>query len=714
VPRTVSRSLALVAASLLVSVSAEATQPAVARPSFPLDGEIVSKGIVFFVPATAEAGAAAIGTAHTFDLRKLTAMRRGDLLLGHSKRVVARTTGFLAEPGRPFNAPGASLAGDFVVYALDRLPEGVRLLMIDPSDRVQPGTRVQILGIPVTGPHDEEDLFGRVAETSSERFEVDMDVPSDLRGWGGAPVLNEADGRVIGMLQAYFPKGSTSRVVVSPIRRVRSALQQPLADGKGQPFGMFSRKVARDVANASPASGRSTGRRSAQSASRLDVPAYDPKVQGPLIRQEFEEGTQMHLDIEYPPNGATVGNSACGVFISGRAMALHGELREFDVVLVIDTSHSTIEPTGADINGNGIIGKPYFGRIGSIFSSGSTDSGDSILAAEVAAARQLLRGLDPRSTRVSIVTFAGDPPHAQGGLFSRGPRRPAITVEPLTDNYQRLERALDSVLARDPEGNTHMAAGIDQATIELMGLRGALSKPNPNSEKVVLFFTDGQPTLPYGAGFEGDNVRAVLRAATRASRANIRIHSFAIGPDALDGPVATVEMAHRTNGFFTPVRHPGDLVDIVEEVSFADLSEIRARSVTTDEPAERFRTTADGSWSGFIRLEEGQNQIELSATSTDGSHISRTIQVSMVPGASDPPVPAALVVQRNRLLEECLRSIKQVRIAAERDRAEQVRKDLMVEIERERAAARTRAAEQHKRLELGVDAGEDPGPVPTR
>jgi len=706
--------LALVAASLLVSVSAEATQPAVARPSFPLDGEIVSKGIVFFVPATAEAGAAAIGTAHTFDLRKLTAMRRGDLLLGHSKRVVARTTGFLAEPGRPFNAPGASLAGDFVVYALDRLPEGVRLLMIDPSDRVQPGTRVQILGIPVTGPHDEEDLFGRVAETSSERFEVDMDVPSDLRGWGGAPVLNEADGRVIGMLQAYFPKGSTSRVVVSPIRRVRSALQQPLADGKGQPFGMFSRKVARDVANASPASGRSTGRRSAQSASRLDVPAYDPKVQGPLIRQEFEEGTQMHLDIEYPPNGATVGNSACGVFISGRAMALHGELREFDVVLVIDTSHSTIEPTGADINGNGIIGKPYFGRIGSIFSSGSTDSGDSILAAEVAAARQLLRGLDPRSTRVSIVTFAGDPPHAQGGLFSRGPRRPAITVEPLTDNYQRLERALDSVLARDPEGNTHMAAGIDQATIELMGLRGALSKPNPNSEKVVLFFTDGQPTLPYGAGFEGDNVRAVLRAATRASRANIRIHSFAIGPDALDGPVATVEMAHRTNGFFTPVRHPGDLVDIVEEVSFADLSEIRARSVTTDEPAERFRTTADGSWSGFIRLEEGQNQIELSATSTDGSHISRTIQVSMVPGASDPPVPAALVVQRNRLLEECLRSIKQVRIAAERDRAEQVRKDLMVEIERERAAARTRAAEQHKRLELGVDAGEDPGPVPTR
>ena len=708
-PRTVSRTLALVAASLLVSIAAKAIQPAVARPSFPLDGEIVSKGVVFFVPATTEAGAAAIGTAHNFDLRKLTAMRRGDLLLGHSKRLVARTSGFLAEPGRPFNAPGASLAGDFVVYVLDRRPEGVRLLTIDPSDRVQTGTRVQILGIPVTGPHDEDDLFGRVAEASPERFEVDMDVPSDLHGWGGAPVLNEANGRVIGMLQAYFTKGSTSRVVVSPIRRVRAALQKPLADGKGQPFAKFSRKVKREVADASPASGRSTR----QSPPRHDVPAYDPKVQGPLIPQEFTDGTQMHLDIEYPPDGATVGNSACGVFIAGRAMALHGEMREFDVVLVIDTSHSTIEPTGADINGNGVIGKPYFGRIGSIFSSGSTDSGDSILAAEVAAARQLLRGLDPRSTRVSIVTFAGDPPHAQNGLFSRGPRRPAVTVEPLTDNYQRLERALDSVLARDPEGNTHMAAGIDQATIELLGLRGALSKPNPKSEKIVLFFTDGQPTLPYGAGFEADNVRAVLRAATRASRAKIRIHSFAIGPDALDGPVATVEMAHRTDGFFTPVRHPGDLVDVVEEVSFADLSEIRAHNVTTDEPAEHFRETADGSWSGFIRLEEGRNEIELSATSTDGGHMTRTIQVSMVPDATDPPVPTELVVQRNRLLEQCLRSIKQVRIAAERDRAEQVRKDLLVEIERERAAARTRAAEQRKRLEIGIDEELDPGPIPT-
>ena len=62
---------------LLISATATPVQgadPAVARPSFPIDGEIQTQGLVFFVPADAPAGAAAIGTAHTFDLEKLLQM----------------------------------------------------------------------------------------------------------------------------------------------------------------------------------------------------------------------------------------------------------------------------------------------------------------------------------------------------------------------------------------------------------------------------------------------------------------------------------------------------------------------------------------------------------------------------------------------------------------------------------------------------------------
>ena len=688
---------------VLAPAVSRAADPAVARPSFPIDGEIQTKGIVFFVKTPGPAGAAAVGTAHTFDLEKLGRVRRGDLLLGNSRRTAAKTSGFLVPPGRPFNTPGATLTDDYVVYALDAPPKGVRTLTLS-SGSVRPGMRVQLLGIPAGARHDEDDLFGRVAEVSPERIEVDLDVSYDLRGWGGAPVLDEGSGRVVGILQAYFPRGSTSRVIIAPVSKLRAALAKPIDGGAGRPFSSFAKPTSQARAGGAQSGHRPPPppRGPLQGATRTVGGQYE-RADGPLIQQQSQDGTRVHVDIEYPPDGSTVGDGACGSFVSGRAISLHGEMRRFDVILVLDTSRSTIDPTGADINGNGIVGKPYLGRIGSIFDVGSTDPGDSILAAEVAAARQLLRGFDPRSTRVGVVVFSGNPPDTQGGLFIRGQRSPAVTLEALTNEYTRIASALDDILARDPEGSTHMAAGVDQATIELMGLRGALSRTDPRSEKVVLFFTDGQPTLPYGPGFEADNVRAVLRAANRAGRAEIRIHSFAIGPDALEGPVATVEMASRTDGFFTPVRHPGDLVDVVEEVSFANLEQVTVESLTTGEPIELFRTTADGSWAGFLRMNPGKNEIRAWARASDGAESEMTVAITMAKGAPDPLVPPELVVARNRLLEDCLRSIKQVRMDAEQDRAEQVRKALKVEIQKERLRARERADQQRKALRLEVD-----------
>jgi len=75
----------------------------------------------------------------------------------------------------------------------------------------------------------------------------------------------------------------------------------------------------------------------------------------------------------------------------------------------------------------------------------------------------------------------------------------------------------------------------------------------------------------------------------------------------------------------------------------------------------------------------------------------------MADEVSDPPIPAELLPGRNRLLEGCLERIKQVRMDAEAERAEQGRKRLLVEIEQERVKARERAAEQRKRLDLEVD-----------
>ena len=91
---------------------------------------------------------------------------------------------------------------------------------------------------------------------------------------------------------------------------------------------------------------------------------------------------------------------------------------------------------------------------------------------------------------------------------------------------------------------------------------------------------------------------------------------------------------------------------------------------------------------------------------SDGTESEKKIAISMSKDAPEPTVPPELVVARNRLLEDCLRSIKQVRMDAERDRAEQVRKALKVEIEKERMRARERADQQRKALQLEVEEEE--------
>jgi hypothetical protein len=426
---------------------------------------------------------------------------------------------------------------------------------------------------------------------------------------------------------------------------------------------------------------------------------------GSLLSREWDQPTQVQLRIDHPADGSIAADSRCGVFVSGRAHGLRGEAQRFDVVMALDTSRSTIDPAGADINENGVVGRQRLGHLGSIFGAGSSDPGDSILAAEVAAARQLLNSLNARSTRVALVVFAGDPNTAGWG---RSTSRAAHTLEPLTNQYARIERALDEVVATEPIGSTHMAAGVDQATTELLGLRSAISKTDPQAEKIVFFFTDGQPTLPYGPDMEADNVRAVLRAANRARRGGVRIHAFAIGPHALEGPIATVEMASRTGGYFTPVRHPGDLIDLVEEVSVANIEEVVLSSDTTGEAANPFHLTQDGVWAGLVRLVPGENRIRARARTKDGAKAETTLSIAFVPQAPTPPLPARFVAQRNRLLEDCLRQTQALRQRAEIERAERVRRELRLEIERERAKARARAAEQRKRLELDVE-DEDSG-----
>jgi hypothetical protein len=242
-----------------------------------------------------------------------------------------------------------------------------------------------------------------------------------------------------------------------------------------------------------------------------------------------------------------------------------------------------------------------------------------------------------------------------------------------------------------------MAAGIDQAVRELA--KGtSLSR-----EKVVVFFTDGQPTLPYGPAFERENVLSVLTAADRAAREGVHIHAFALGSDALAGPVAAVEMAARTGGSFTPVPRPSDLPLLMRDVRFAHVTDVSLRNTTTGALAQLFRVAADGSWIGFLKMEPGRNRIEVSARSGSGGEATSSLEVHLDPDVPEPALPPMFVVQRNELLEICLDGQRRLRVSLEERRLELILGDLRLEIENARAQARGRAAAQRKQLKLVIE-----------
>jgi Mg-chelatase subunit ChlD len=406
----------------------------------------------------------------------------------------------------------------------------------------------------------------------------------------------------------------------------------------------------------------------------------------------------LYLEIEHPADGLVLGPSSCGLFVAGRVGP-----SELDVVIVVDTSVSTAAASGADIDGDGLLGRPDFGQIGFTMGDRSTDPGDSILSAEVAAARRLAQSLDPRRTRLGLVSFSGGP----ADLVRGEPVLPnAVTRVPLSDDIAQLEDGLRAVREGTPAGGTHMAAGIDQATIELLGLSGALSTADPSRGRAAVLLTDGTPTQPFGPHQPADNVRAALRAADRAQRARVRVSTVAIGPLALEAPVAAVEIAERTGGAFIPVRNAANLLQAIEEVRLADSASVELVNRSTGKEARAFYTTPDGSWGGFVPLAMGENRIEAFAQSTSGGEVRRGITVTLEGSAPAAAIPREFDFLDSDPFGGCLRDSRRVDLSAEELQRQQVRRELLLEMERERARAKERAARQRKELEL------EPAPNP--
>ena len=400
----------------------------------------------------------------------------------------------------------------------------------------------------------------------------------------------------------------------------------------------------------------------------------------PARRAGAQDANAVQIEIRSPRPGETIRNKTDMAPLAGLATA--GERpTSFEVMVVIDVSGSTEYPSGIDVDGDGVLGETQRSPISSQPDTPNTDAEDSVLGAEIAAARALLEGLDATRVHVGVVSFSGEvDPVTQRRL---GRSDDALLEQALTPDYAAVRRALEAVLLRGPNGGTNMQAGVKLALRELAGLPGAVSRPRPGAKKVILFLTDGKPSLPFGlANIEDkEDMLAAIDAAQLCKVAGVMLNVYGLGPSAIDYPVAATEMARATGGLYTPVRRPGDIVALLSGVSFANVEDVVAVNLTLMEWAgpNDILLAPDGSFQGFVPVRAGMNRIRVSALASDGTRGSKEFDLDFAQaGMSD------------------------LELSAERDRIRQRNKEIQLRLERERQNA-FRKQERERVLEIGIE-----------
>jgi hypothetical protein len=402
----------------------------------------------------------------------------------------------------------------------------------------------------------------------------------------------------------------------------------------------------------------------------------------------------VRILVESPRSGERIVNQVHQAPIRGTAVAFGERPIDFDIMIVIDVSGSTKNASGSDVDRDGLVGfNPQLdpSTPPGAYPPGtfSTDPDDSILAAEVRAADALVASLAPSGrTRVGVISFSGEM-NPTTGLRARYDQQDAWLEVPLTVDFAAVRARLPEILRRGPDGGTNFAAGVRLAITELAGLSGARSSARPEARKLVLFLTDGLPTFPVALGSVSDpgDVEAALAAANVAHRAGIAINTYALGPSALTNPFAATEISRITQGTFLPVQNPGDIVSFLQGTSFANVDDVVLTNLTTKEVSYDVSLLPDGSFSGFVPVREGSNQVRVTALTSDGTSASVDLELDF---ATTGQSQGQLALELERIRDRN----KELTLLLERDRIKRFRE------------------QQRKELEIGVDSPEAPRAAP--
>jgi hypothetical protein len=365
----------------------------------------------------------------------------------------------------------------------------------------------------------------------------------------------------------------------------------------------------------------------------------------------------LWLELRAPAPDAVVRGPVELVEVDGFAGV--GDAGRHDVALLIDASASTAVASGADVDADGRVGRQLRSSRDPLRSRNpnrlSTDPDDTVLAAEVAAARRLIGQLDLRRTRVALGRFGGA----------------AEWLAPLGSDADTLEDALTRLAERSfASGTTNLAAALRSAT----GVLGDEAPPGPPAARAVIVLSDGDPTEPPPASRAASAARD---AAVQAAHAGVRIHTFALGPEAAGPDSVYADLARRTGGRFVAVPDPGDAELAMGEVRLSGIHEIRTENATLGRPGRATRLFSDGSFDSMLPLEPGPNRIVVTVRDAEGREaaVERRIVYERRPARTAAQADAA-----DALLERLRRRTLETELAveAERGRGSQAGRELEI------------------------------------
>lgn len=327
-----------------------------------------------------------------------------------------------------------------------------------------------------------------------------------------------------------------------------------------------------------------------------------------------------------------------------------------DLVLALDFSNSAFEPTGRDVDGDGVIGtrRPWQPAVGSEGLERSpldwtSDPDDSVAGAELTATRTLLARLDPAGTRVALLSFGS------------GVTRLAPLVSP-----EAALAALDAARLGAHIGGTNVAGALARAARLLDG--GAES----DRRRSILLMTDGYPTLP------PPQERAEARVAEEAEKlaaAGVRVHVLAIASERTEPRPVLEELARVTGGSFARVGDPTELPLRLAHTSLSAIESVEVRNATTGADGLAVRLLPDGRFDAFVSLVPGENVIEVRARGAAGASepARRTVRYEA------PPPGAHASAEAAALMEALRRRTTELELLAELREHRAQRRDLRIE-----------------------------------